>query len=177
MLAVPTPRDTGIYSASGVFMVVYALVVNGIKEGKIWTPLVSYTTVFLIWHIEGRRRTHLCSSVCLSASVMHHKVCLSSLPHCINASSTTVQLFQRRRDSRCLTGLKQAVPPPFSGSACVGVQPLLNAGNCVKAQVVLLAVSFRYPFLWVSSPLDFGWERKSAFFIFFFVFHSGNLAS
>lgn len=104
---------------------------------------------------------------------MHHKVCLSSLPQCINASSTTALPFQQRKDSRCLTGLKQAVPPPFSRSACAGAQPLLNAGNCVKAQVVLLAVSFRYPFLWVSSPLDFGWERKST--IFFFVFYLGNL--
>lgn len=64
------------------------------------------------------------------------------------------------RGLACLTGLKRAEPPPFSRSACVGTQPLLHAGNCVKAQVLLLAVSFRYSLLWVSSLLDFGWERK-----------------
>lgn len=39
-----TLRDTRIYSASGVFMLVYALLVNGIKKWRFLRPLVSYTT-------------------------------------------------------------------------------------------------------------------------------------
>lgn len=83
--------------------------------------------------------------------------------------------FSSSAKTHCLTSLKQAVPPLFSRSACVGAQLLLNAGNCVKAQVVLLAVSVRYPFLWVSSLLDVGWGRKSTIFCPFFVFYFGNL--
>lgn len=52
-----------------------------------------------------------------------------------------------RRPLRCFSGAaalqKQAAAPPFSGSACVGAQLLPHAGNCVKAQVLLLAVSLR----------------------------------
>lgn len=52
-------------------------------------------------------------------------------------------LGDHRAASPALLSLKQAVAPPFSRSACVGTQLLLHAGNYVKAQALLLAVSFR----------------------------------
>lgn len=115
--------------------------------------------------VQGWCYPRLRSPLCLSASVMHHKVCLSSLTQCISASSTTVLLSSSAK-THCLMGLKQAVLPPFSRSACVDVRTLLNAGNCVKAEVVLLSVSFRYPFYEFPHCLTLDEKGSPLFFPF-----------
>lgn len=138
-----TTIDVGIYSASGVFMLAYALVVNGIERRK-----KRENSIHLVSHAAGGRAFQFDTSMdSISHIGAHQRVCLarqctikSVYPHCHNAAMRP--------------------PPRHSSSSCkrLSLFPTgLKKGHSCSVWLATCGSSgFIGPFCQrVSQPLDF----------------------